>query len=44
MKKSYLTEGGEFITYGAYHTIILHSKVKQRALKIKNIIDARNKK
>jgi len=44
MNKSYLSNDGEFIEYGAYHTIILHSKVKQRALKIKKILDERNKR
>jgi len=47
MKKSYLNKDGEFIEYDAHYahyTIVLHSVTKQRSLKIKKILDERNKR
>jgi len=44
MNKTYLTKGGECIQYDSYFRLIVHSKTKERALKIKKIIDARNKR
>lgn len=45
MNKNYLDKGGEFIKFeSSYHTMIFRSKTKERALKIKQILDERNKR
>ena len=36
--------GGKTIQYESYVTIVFRSKSKERALKIKNILDERNKR
>ena len=39
-----MTYGGKHIQYESYITLVLRSKAKERALKIKNILDERNKR
>jgi hypothetical protein len=39
-----IIKGGEHIKYESSIRLVLNSKVKQRALKIKNILDERNKR
>jgi len=45
MKNNKIYGGGQFITFeSSLHGIVFRSKTKDRALKIKNILDGRNKR